>query len=37
MKNIRIERLNDSFQEEISKIIMTEVKDEKLKIGRAHV
>ncbi len=31
MKNIRIERLNDSFQEEISRIIMTEVKDEKLK------
>jgi len=31
MKNIRIERLNDSFQEEISKIIMTEIKDDKLK------
>lgn len=31
MKNIRLERLNDSFQEEISKIIMTEVNDELLK------
>ena len=31
MKNIRIERLNDAFQEEIMKIILEEVKDEKLK------
>ncbi len=31
MKNIRIEKLNDAFQEEIMKIIFEEVKDEKLK------
>ncbi len=31
MQNIRIERLNDAFQEEIMKIILEEVKDEKLK------
>ena len=31
MKNIRIERLNDAFQEEIMQIILEEVKDEKLK------
>ena len=31
MKNIRIERLNDAFQEEIARIILEEVKDEKLK------
>ena len=31
MKNIRIERLNDSFQEDISKIIAQEVKDDDLK------
>ncbi len=31
MKNIRIERLNDAFQEEIMKIILEEIKDEKLK------
>ena len=31
MKNIRIERLNDAFQEEISKIIATEVKDDDIK------
>ena len=31
MKNIRIERLNDAFQEGISKIIATEVKDDDIK------
>ena len=30
-KNIRIERLNDAFQEEISKILMTEIKDEDIR------
>ena len=30
-KNIRIERLNDAFQEEISKILMTEIKDEEIR------
>ena len=30
-KNIRIERLNDTFQEEISMILMTEIKDEDIK------
>ena len=28
MKNVRIERLNDAFQEEIMQIILEEVKDE---------
>lgn len=28
IKNIKIERLNHTFQEEISKILMTEIKDE---------
>lgn len=31
MPNIRIERLNHTFQEEISMILMTEVKDEEIK------
>jgi len=31
MPNIRIERLNDIFQKEISIILMTEVKDEDIK------
>ena len=31
MANIRIERLNHTFMEEISNIIMTEVKDEDIK------
>ena len=31
MKNVRIERLNDAFQEEISMILMREVKDEDIK------
>lgn len=30
-KNIRIERLNDAIQEEISMILMTEIKDEDIK------
>jgi len=30
MANIRIERLNHAFQEEISKILMTEIKDEEI-------
>ena len=30
-KNIRIERLNDAFQEEISMILMIEIKDEDIK------
>ena len=30
-KNVRIERLNDAFQEEISMILMTEIKDEDIK------
>lgn len=30
-KNIRIERLNDTFQEEISMILMTEIKDEDIR------
>ena len=28
MENIKIERYNDAIQEELSKILMTEVKDE---------
>ena len=31
MTNIKIERLNHAFQEEISMIIMTEIKDEDIK------
>ena len=31
MANIKIERLNHSFQEEISMILMTEIKDEDIK------
>lgn len=31
MANIKIERLNHTFQEEISMIIMTEIKDEDIK------
>jgi ribosome-binding factor A len=31
MANIKIERLNHAFQEEISMIIMTEIKDEDIK------
>ena len=31
MANIKIERLNHTFQEEISMILMTEVKDEEIK------
>ncbi len=31
MSNIKIERLNHAFQEEISMIIMTEIKDEDIK------
>ena len=31
MKNIRIERLNDAFQEEISRILLEEIKNENLK------
>ena len=31
MANIKIERLNHAFQEEISMILMTEIKDEDLK------
>ena len=31
MANIRIERLNHAFMEEISNILMTEVKDEDIK------
>ncbi len=30
MSNIKIERLNDAIQEEISKILMTEIKDEEI-------
>ena len=30
-KNVRIERLNDAIQEEISMILMTEIKDEDIK------
>lgn len=31
MANIKIERLNHAFQEEISMILMTEIKDEDIK------
>lgn len=31
MANIKIERLNHTFQEEISMILMTEIKDEEIK------
>lgn len=31
MGNVKIERLNHAFQEEISKILMTEIKDEDIK------
>ena len=31
MENIKIERLNHAFQEEISMILMTEIKDEDIK------
>ena len=30
-KNVRIERLNDAFQEEISMILMTEIKDDDIR------
>ena len=29
MKNIRLERLNDAFQEELSLLLLREVKDER--------